>query len=73
MFSVGKEAHFTSGVMFVSTGLTVCYSFPLSYFVVCGDFSFVPPPHSVVETNYNIILVMIGLLIMCIFVGGSLM
>jgi NADH-ubiquinone oxidoreductase chain 5 len=29
-------------LLFVSTGLTVCYSFRLFYFVLCGDFNFVP-------------------------------
>jgi NADH-ubiquinone oxidoreductase chain 5 len=53
----------------VSTGLTVCYSFRLFYFVLCGDFNFVPS-YSMVETNYNII---IGLLVMSVFGGGSLM
>jgi len=27
-------------LLFVSTGLTVCYSFRLFYFVLCGDFNF---------------------------------
>ena len=29
-------------LLFVSTGLTDCYSFRLFYFVMCGDFNFVP-------------------------------
>jgi NADH-ubiquinone oxidoreductase chain 5 len=41
------------GFFFVSTGLTVCYSFRLFYFVLCGDFNFVPS-YSMVETNYSI-------------------
>jgi hypothetical protein len=53
----------------VSTGLTVCYSFCLFYFVLCGDFNFVPS-YSMVETNYNIMFGMSGLLIMSIFGGG---
>jgi hypothetical protein len=56
----------------VSTGLTVCYSFCLFYFVLCGDFNFVPS-YSMVETNYSIIIGMIGLLVISIFGGGSLM
>jgi NADH-ubiquinone oxidoreductase chain 5 len=55
----------------VSTGLTVCYSFRLFYFVLCGDFNFVPS-YSMVETNYNIMFGMTGLLVMSIFGGGSL-
>jgi len=56
----------------VSTGLTVCYSFRLLYFVLCSDFNFVPS-YSMVETSYNIVFSTIGLLIISIFGGGSLM
>jgi len=56
----------------VSTGLTVCYSFLLFYFVLCGNFNFVTS-YSVVETNYNIMFVITGLLIISIFGGGFLM
>ena len=44
----------------MSTGLTVCCSFRLFCFVLCGDFNFVPS-YSVVETNYNMIIGMVGL------------
>jgi len=40
-------------LLFVSTGLTVCYSSRLFYFVLCGDFNFVSS-YSIVETNYGI-------------------
>jgi hypothetical protein len=33
-------------------GLTVCYSFRLFYFVLCGDFNFVIS-YSMVETSYS--------------------
>jgi NADH-ubiquinone oxidoreductase chain 5 len=56
----------------VSTGLTVCYSFRLFYFVLCGDFNLVPS-YSVVETNYNIMFGIIGLLVMSVFGGGVLL
>jgi hypothetical protein len=56
----------------VSTCLTVCYSFRLFYFVLCGDFNFVPS-YSIAESNYNMIFAIIGLLVMSIFGGGSLM
>jgi NADH-ubiquinone oxidoreductase chain 5 len=59
-------------LLFVSMGLTVRYSFCLFYFVICGDFNFVSS-YSIVETNYNIVFGIIGLLIMSIFGGGSLM
>ena len=58
-------------LLFVSTGLTVCYSFRLFYFVLCGDFNFVSW-YPMVEANYNIMVGMTGLLIMSIFGGGSL-
>jgi NADH-ubiquinone oxidoreductase chain 5 len=44
----------------------------LFHFVLCGDFKFVPS-YSVVETSYNMMFGIIGLLIVSIFVGGSVM
>nr|AQP29371.1 NADH dehydrogenase subunit 5 [Trinervitermes sp. IND2] len=72
MFSMSYVNMFGFFLLFVSTGLTVCYSFRLFYFVLCGDFNFVPS-YSMVETNYNMMVGMIGLLVMSIFGGGSLM
>nr|WMY23982.1 NADH dehydrogenase subunit 5 [Trinervitermes geminatus] len=72
MFSMSYVNVFGFFLLFVSTGLTVCYSFRLFYFVLCGDFNFVPS-YSMVEANYNMMVGMIGLLIMSIFGGGSLM
>nr|WNH36534.1 NADH dehydrogenase subunit 5 [Nasutitermes sp. 1 MLW-2023a] len=72
MFSMSYVNMFGFFLLFVSTGLTVCYSFRLFYFVLCGDFNFVPS-YSVVETNYNMMFGMVGLLVMSIFGGGSLM
>jgi NADH-ubiquinone oxidoreductase chain 5 len=71
MFSMRYLNMFGFFLLFVSTGLTVCYSFRLFYFVICGDFNFVSS-YSVVETNYNIVFGIIGLLVMSIFGGGSL-
>jgi len=59
-------------LLFVSTGLTVFYSFRLFYFVMCGDFNFVPF-YSMVENSYSMVFGIIGLLIMSVFGGGSLM
>nr|YP_009128250.1 NADH dehydrogenase subunit 5 [Reticulitermes aculabialis]AJO61986.1 NADH dehydrogenase subunit 5 [Reticulitermes aculabialis] len=59
-------------LLFVSTGLTVCYSFRLFYFVLCGDFNFVSL-HSMVDTNYNMVMGMIGLLVLSVLGGGALM
>nr|YP_009350605.1 NADH dehydrogenase subunit 5 [Araujotermes parvellus]AQP27455.1 NADH dehydrogenase subunit 5 [Araujotermes parvellus] len=72
MFSMSYVNMFGFFLLFVSTGLTVCYSFRLFYFVLCGDFNFVPTC-SMVETNYNMMVGMLGLLVMSIFGGGSLM
>nr|AIY62017.1 NADH dehydrogenase subunit 5 [Constrictotermes cavifrons] len=72
MFSMSYMNIFGFLLLFLSTGLTVCYSFRLFYFVLCGDFNFVPI-FSMVEINYNMMVGMIGLLIMSIFGGGVLM
>nr|WMY24125.1 NADH dehydrogenase subunit 5 [Nasutitermes sp. 3 MLW-2023a]WMY24242.1 NADH dehydrogenase subunit 5 [Nasutitermes sp. 3 MLW-2023a] len=72
MFSMSYVNMFGFLLLFLSTGLTVCYSFRLFYFVLCGDFNFVPS-YSVVETNYSMMIGMVGLLVMSIFGGGSLM
>jgi len=71
IFSMGYVNVFGFLLLFLSTGLTVCYSFRLFYFVICGDFNFVPS-YSIVETNYNIVFGIIGLLFISIFGGGSL-
>jgi len=71
MYSMRYVNMFGFFLLFVSTGLTVCYSSRLFYFVLCGDFNFVPS-FSVVETNCNIMFGMIGLLVMSVFGGGSL-
>ena len=42
MFSVGYVNRFGFFLLFVSTDLTVCYSFRLFYFVLCGDLKFSP-------------------------------
>nr|AQP28729.1 NADH dehydrogenase subunit 5 [Nasutitermes sp. 2 TB-2017] len=72
MFSMSYVNMFGFFLLFVSTGLTVCYSFRLFYFVLCGDFNFIPS-YSMTEINYNMMVGMVGLLIMSIFGGGSLM
>nr|YP_009350735.1 NADH dehydrogenase subunit 5 [Microcerotermes fuscotibialis]AQP27674.1 NADH dehydrogenase subunit 5 [Microcerotermes fuscotibialis] len=72
MFSMSYLNMFGFLLLFLSTGLTVCYSFRLFYFVLCGDFNFVPS-YSMAEANYNMVFGMIGLLVMSIFGGGSLM
>nr|QXF68511.1 NADH dehydrogenase subunit 5 [Pseudovates peruviana] len=56
---------------FFSTGLTVCYSFRLFYYIVWGDFNLVPM-FKLSEESWMMIYSMMGLLIFSIF-GGSLL
>nr|YP_006503994.1 NADH dehydrogenase subunit 5 [Macrotermes subhyalinus]AFM92494.1 NADH dehydrogenase subunit 5 [Macrotermes subhyalinus] len=72
MFSMSYVNTFGFFLLFLSTGLTVCYSFRLFYFVMCGDFNYVSS-HSMAETGYNMVAGMVGLLIMSVFGGSSLM
>nr|YP_009350891.1 NADH dehydrogenase subunit 5 [Allodontermes schultzei]AQP28034.1 NADH dehydrogenase subunit 5 [Allodontermes schultzei] len=72
MFCMSYVNMFGFFLLFLSTGLTVCYSFRLFYFVMCGDFNFIPS-HSMTETGYNMVFGMVGLLVMSIFGGSSLM
>nr|URX53987.1 NADH dehydrogenase subunit 5 [Epicalotermes sp. 1 AB-2022a] len=58
-------------LFFISTGLTVCYSFRLFYYVLCGDcnlsvFCFID------DNNVNMIYGMVGLMMVAVF-GGSLL
>jgi len=53
MFSMRYVNIFGFFLLFVSTGLTVCYSFRLFYFVLCGDFNFVLS-YSIIETSYGV-------------------
>nr|YP_009104741.1 NADH dehydrogenase subunit 5 [Macrotermes natalensis]AIT76165.1 NADH dehydrogenase subunit 5 [Macrotermes natalensis] len=72
MFSMSYVNTFGFFLLFLSTGLTVCYSFRLFYFVMCGDFNYVSS-HSMAETGYNMVVGMVGLLVMSVFGGSSLM
>ena len=54
MFSIRYINIFGFLLLFVSTGLTVCYSFCLFHFVLCGDFNFVPS-YCIVEVDYNMV------------------
>jgi NADH-ubiquinone oxidoreductase chain 5 len=58
-------------LLFLSTGLTVCYSFRLFYYVFCSDFGFTSS-FSFEEVNYNMSCGIVGLLIISIFGGSSL-
>nr|ASY98555.1 NADH dehydrogenase subunit 5 [Parymenopus davisoni] len=56
---------------FFSTGLTVCYSFRLFYYVLWGDFNLVPM-YKLSEESWMMIYGMLGLMIFAVF-GGSLL
>nr|YP_010620974.1 NADH dehydrogenase subunit 5 [Mimosilpha disticha]WAX39344.1 NADH dehydrogenase subunit 5 [Mimosilpha disticha] len=56
-------------LFFFSTGLTVCYSFRLFYYTLCGDFNMLSM-FNMYEDSLNMISGMLGLLFMAIM-GGS--
>nr|YP_009479849.1 NADH dehydrogenase subunit 5 [Incisitermes minor]AVX29519.1 NADH dehydrogenase subunit 5 [Incisitermes minor] len=58
-------------LFFVSTGLTVCYSFRLFYYVFCGDFN-LSSSYSISDDNFNMVCGMVGLMFFAIFGGGLL-
>jgi NADH-ubiquinone oxidoreductase chain 5 len=58
-------------LFFVSTGLAVCYSFRLSYYVFCGNFNLYPI-FSMSEMNFNIVRGILGLLSVTVFGGRVL-
>nr|YP_009351502.1 NADH dehydrogenase subunit 5 [Protermes prorepens]AQP29776.1 NADH dehydrogenase subunit 5 [Protermes prorepens] len=72
MFSMSYVNVFSFFLLFLSTGLTVCYSFRLFYYVMCGEFNFVSS-YSMSETSYFMVFGMVGLLVMSIFGGSFLM
>nr|YP_010946954.1 NADH dehydrogenase subunit 5 [Sigmella ectobioides]WGO57711.1 NADH dehydrogenase subunit 5 [Sigmella ectobioides] len=58
-------------LFYFSTGLTVCYSFRLFYYVLCGDFN-LSSFYFVSEESYNMLNGMMGLMVMVIL-GGSIL
>nr|UQJ75138.1 NADH dehydrogenase subunit 5 [Rugitermes sp.] len=58
-------------LFFFSTGLTVCYSFRLFYYVFSGDFNS-SSYYFISDDNFNMVCGMIGLMVITIF-GGSLL
>nr|URX54468.1 NADH dehydrogenase subunit 5 [Glyptotermes sp. 17 AB-2022a] len=58
-------------LFFAATGLTVCYSFRLFYYVFCGDFN-LSTFYSISENNIYMLWGMVGLMIVAVF-GGSML
>jgi NADH-ubiquinone oxidoreductase chain 5 len=58
-------------LFFVSTGLTVCYSFRLFYYVFCGDFN-LSSFYNISDAGFMILCGMIGLMLVAVF-GGRLL
>nr|URX53857.1 NADH dehydrogenase subunit 5 [Postelectrotermes sp. 2 AB-2022a]URX53870.1 NADH dehydrogenase subunit 5 [Postelectrotermes sp. 2 AB-2022a] len=58
-------------LFFASTGLTVCYSFRLFYYVFCGDFN-LSSFYFISDDNLNMIYGMVGLMVVAVF-GGSML
>nr|URX54065.1 NADH dehydrogenase subunit 5 [Paraneotermes simplicicornis] len=58
-------------LFFASTGLTVCYSFRLFYYVFCGDFN-LSSFYFISDDNSNMIYGMMGLMVVAVF-GGSML
>nr|YP_010621039.1 NADH dehydrogenase subunit 5 [Periplaneta svenhedini]WAX39422.1 NADH dehydrogenase subunit 5 [Periplaneta svenhedini] len=69
MVSLSYMNMFGFFLFFFSTGLTVCYSFRLFYYTLCGDFNMLSM-FNMSESGLNMIKGMLGLLIMAV-VGGS--
>nr|URX54000.1 NADH dehydrogenase subunit 5 [Epicalotermes sp. 2 AB-2022a] len=58
-------------LFFISTGLTVCYSFRLFYYVFCGDFNF-SAFYFISDDNTNMMYGMVGLMLVAVL-GGSML
>nr|AVN67491.1 NADH dehydrogenase subunit 5 [Panchlora nivea] len=58
-------------LFYFSTGLTVCYSFRLFYYTLCGDFN-LTAFYNMGEENKNMLFGML-ILLMMVILGGSLM
>nr|YP_009479245.1 NADH dehydrogenase subunit 5 [Cryptocercus meridianus]AVT43913.1 NADH dehydrogenase subunit 5 [Cryptocercus meridianus] len=69
--SLGYLNMFGFFLFFISTGLTVCYSFRLFYYVLCGDFN-MSSFCFLFEYNFSMLRGMLLLLIMAIL-GGSIL
>nr|URX53079.1 NADH dehydrogenase subunit 5 [Kalotermitidae sp. 6 AB-2022a] len=59
-------------LFFASTGLTVCYSFRLFYYVFCGDFNLSSSYYIISENAVNMVGGMFGLMLVAVFGGSGL-
>nr|ALO76994.1 NADH deshydrogenase subunit 5 [Sternolophus sp. STE01] len=59
-------------IYFVSTGLTVCYTFRLIYYVLLGDYNFVSLS-SISDLGFTMLKGMSGLILFVVFGGSMLM
>nr|YP_010946291.1 NADH dehydrogenase subunit 5 [Allacta robusta]WGO57009.1 NADH dehydrogenase subunit 5 [Allacta robusta] len=70
MVSMNYLNLFSFFMFFSSTGLTVCYSFRLFYYVMCGDFN-LNSMYIMSDNNYYLMYSMMMLLFLVVF-GGSM-
>nr|YP_010946876.1 NADH dehydrogenase subunit 5 [Sorineuchora nigra]WGO57633.1 NADH dehydrogenase subunit 5 [Sorineuchora nigra] len=61
---------FSFVLLYLSTGLTVCYSFRLFYYVMCGDFNL--SPFFFLDEKNNSMVYSMSLLLLCVVFGGSM-
>nr|ASY98230.1 NADH dehydrogenase subunit 5 [Popa spurca] len=71
MVSLSNLNLFMYFMYFFSTGLTVCYSFRLFYYVLWGDFN-LTPMFKLSEESWMMVYGMLGLMIFAVF-GGTLL
>nr|ASY97931.1 NADH dehydrogenase subunit 5 [Mesopteryx alata]QXF68498.1 NADH dehydrogenase subunit 5 [Mesopteryx alata] len=71
MISMSNLNMFMYFMFFFSTGLTVCYSFRLFYYVLWGDFNMVPM-YKLSEESWMMVYGMLGLMIFAV-IGGSML
>uniref|UniRef100_UPI003001B32E NADH dehydrogenase subunit 5 n=1 Tax=Theopropus sinecus TaxID=2908872 RepID=UPI003001B32E len=71
LISLSNLNMFIYFLYFFSTGLTVCYSFRLFYYVLWGDFNLVPM-YKLSEESWMMIYGMLGLMLFAVL-GGSML
>nr|QIV24673.1 NADH dehydrogenase subunit 5 [Cacodacnus planicollis] len=71
IMSMGYLNLFIYLVFYVSVGLTVCYSFRLTYYVLTGEFNFLSL-NNLSEGNFTMLKGMGGLILLVVFSGSML-